>query len=128
MALKSDGDCSTGARTAVSDETCGDGWTYNADAAASFCFGASCDPAAVAYDKRTCCSWTAWAQAAGRRCEPSDRIASHGTQAEAQAACEADAACLSIYDESCDGEGDWSACDSATGASSSSGSCLYVQP
>ena len=44
-----------------------------------------------------------------------------------QAACEADAACLSIYDGGCDGEGDWSTCRDATGYSMS-GQCLYVKP
>ena len=104
---------------------CGEGWAYDADAVASYCSGASCDPATVTYDKMTCCSWTAWTQAAGRACDGS--IASHSTQAEAQAACEADAACLSIEDEGCDGEGDWRTCRSATGASLGIG-CLYVKP
>ena len=31
------------------------------------------------------------------------------------AACEDDVACLSIYDQSCDGAGDWLTCRSATG-------------
>ena len=44
------------------------------------------------------------------------------------AACEGDAACLSIWDVGCDGAGDWRTCRSATGGSSSSGSCLYVKP
>ena len=47
-------------------------------------------------------------------------------EAEAREACEADAACLSIYDQSCDGSGQWRTCRSASGLSSSSGSCLYV--
>ena len=113
---------------AVSDEMCGDGWAYNADAAASFCSGEICDPATITYDKMTCCSWTAWTQAAGRQCARFDYIATHSTQAEAQAACEADAACLSIMDGSCDGEGDWSTCRLPTGASTPLDNCLYVKP
>ena len=108
---------------------------YNADSANAYCSrsGVSCDPATVALDKAACCveSWRLteaglWAQATGRYCVSSDRIADHDTQAEAQAACEADAACLSLFDSGCDGAGDWYTCRSATGGSSTS--CLYVKP
>ena len=72
-----------------------------------------------------------WTQVAGHYCGIPDIIGSHSTQAEAQAACEGDAACLSIDDPGCDDAGNWRTCRSATGEDSSmySGSyCLYVKP
>lgn len=123
-----DGDGSGAA--AVSDEMCGDGWAYNGAAAASRCLSLPCDPTTVAHDKDTCCVST-WSQVTGRYCSGghSEVLSwSYSTQAEAQAACEGDAACLSTQDSDCDGEGDWATCRSATGHDYGGGNCLYVKP
>ena len=58
-----------------------------------------------------------WSQVPGRYCGSADRISTHSSEAEAREACEADAACLSIYDQSCDGSGQWRTCRSASGLS-----------
>ena len=69
----------------------------------------------------------AWNRVAGRYCSSSagDTIGSYDDEATAQAACSAEPACLAISDGGCDGVGSWYTCRSASGTSSSSGSCLY---
>ena len=64
-----------------------------------------------------------WPRVAGRQCY--DMIASHATDAEAVVACEADAACLHIYDGGCDGSGDWKTCSTDVETPRSSGECMY---
>eukprot|EP01045_Picozoa_sp_COSAG04_P009603 COSAG04_NODE_562_length_12576_cov_154.338703_3_plen_481_part_00 len=68
-----------------------------------------------------------WAQIPDRYCAtPTEttQIASFPTEAEARAACLADASCRAVFDYGCDGSGEFWTC-SSTGLSSSHGSCMY---
>ena len=76
-------------------------------------------------DDGTCIHWT---QEINRYCSSFDTINNYTTSTEAVAACESDAQCQSIYDQNCDGEGLFYTCRSATGRSSTYGSCLYITP
>ena len=70
-----------------------------------------------------------WPRVANRHCHTANdgMIASYSTVEEAVAACDADGACLYIYDHGCDGVGVWKTCstDGVWTLSSTWGGCLY---
>ena len=51
----------------------------------------------------------------------------YSSAAAAQRACLTDYRCKAISDSNCDGRGNWATCRSATGSSSSQGSCMYTK-
>eukprot|EP01043_Picozoa_sp_COSAG02_P000442 COSAG02_NODE_8_length_60691_cov_104.994752_8_plen_802_part_00 len=55
MATCGDADGDGDGTAAVSDEDCGEGFSYDVTASASTCAGATCDISGVAVDKTTCC-------------------------------------------------------------------------
>ena len=59
-------------------------------------------------------------------CPSSDQIASFPTEAEARAACPADASCRAVYDEGCDGSGTFWTCSYTGGLSSSGLSLIHI--
>jgi len=58
---------------------------------------------------------------------PSDRLTKHKSIAEAEAACNLDSRCKSVWDQNCDGRGTAYTCASAVGSKSRTGSCLLVK-
>ena len=49
----------------------------------------------------------------------------YSTRSEAEAACQSNAGCTGIYDESCDNSGNWFQCNAAAYATSGS-SCIFT--
>eukprot|EP01052_Picozoa_sp_SAG31_P002656 SAG31_NODE_95_length_25901_cov_24.763700_26_plen_815_part_00 len=99
----------------VGGNPCDDGWA-----------GVTCDEAGttVVGLKLSCLQW---AVQTDQYCQPSSRVQTLVTRAEAEASCAADAACGYIFDQSCNDVGDWYTCRSGANsvAQSSSGSCVY---
>ena len=88
-------------------------------------------PATIAGRTQAACCGTAtcvgnpsegWVQIPGRYC-PDDTIASFPTEAEARAACLADASCRAVSDSNCDGSGTFYTCSSY--GYTSFGHCMY---
>jgi hypothetical protein len=74
-----------------------------------------------------------WTKVTDTFCGSSQQITVNGrhprftTRQLAEASCLSDPTCLSVYDASCDGRGNWYACTTTTGSHSSIGSCLYLK-
>ena len=66
-----------------------------------------------------------WGRNTDRECRSSNRIASFPTEAEARAACLADASCRAVYDVGCDASGDFWTCSSTGSYEYDSGDCMY---
>ena len=66
-----------------------------------------------------------WTELSDKFCDSSSHIGTLHSMADATASCLADSSCVYIYDQSCDGTGDFVTCRQTTLTDSTSGSCVY---
>ena len=142
--LTSEEDCSAAAAAlGKSDTTMDSGWSagaypsgcYYKQSAGELYFNHGGDPSSGDTDRVSLCgdgivhagvaAGGSWTELSDKFCETSSHIGTLQSMADATASCLADPSCVYIYDQSCDGTGEFVTCRQSTLTDSTSGSCVY---